>query len=73
MFILPKTSSPTEGVACLPYKTIGLASIAVGVAALGLYLGREIRCRYKFKRRTPYERFSHAGEETAAAEFGMGI
>lgn len=57
----------------LPLKTIGLASVAVGAAALGLYLGRELRSRYKFKRRTPYDRYSHAGDEAAVGEFGMGI
>jgi hypothetical protein len=58
----------------LPFKTIGLASVALGAAALGLYLGRELRSRYKFKRRTPYDRYSHAGDEgTAIGEFGMGI
>jgi len=55
------------------FKILGLASIAVGVAALGLYLGREFRSRYKFKRRTPYDRFSHSGDEAAVGEFGMGI
>jgi hypothetical protein len=57
----------------LPYKTIGLASVALGAAALGLYLGRELRVRYKFKRRTPYDRFSHAGDEGTVGEFGMGV
>ncbi len=57
----------------LPFKVIGLASVAVGAAALGLYLGREFRSRYKFKRRTPYDRFSHAADEVAVGEFGMGI
>jgi hypothetical protein len=56
------------------FKIIGLASVAVGAAALGLYLGREFRSRYKFKRRTPYDRFAHAGDKAAAVgEFGMGI
>jgi hypothetical protein len=56
------------------FKIIGLASIAVGAAALGLYIGREFRSRYKFKRRTPYDRFAHAGDKRAAVgEFGMGI
>jgi hypothetical protein len=57
-----------------PFKIIGLASVAVGAAALGLYLGREFRSRYKFNRRTPYDRFAHAGDKRAAVgEFGMGI
>jgi hypothetical protein len=55
------------------FKIIGLASIAVGVTALGIYVGREFRIRYKFNRRTPYDRFSHAGDEGTVGEFGMGI
>ncbi len=57
----------------LPFKTIGLASVALGAAALGLYFGRELRSRYKFKRRTPYDRFAHAGETGQVGEFGMGV
>lgn len=34
-------------------RALGWASVAVGIAALGLYVGRELRQRYKFKRRTP--------------------
>jgi hypothetical protein len=56
------------------FKIIGLASVAVGAAALGLLIGREFRSRYKFNRRTPYERFSHSGDEgQVVGEFGMGI
>jgi len=56
------------------FKMIGLASLAVGVAALGVYLGRELRSRYKFNRRTPYERYGHSGDGSAAVgEFGMGV
>ena len=59
---------------CLPFKTIGFASIALGAAALGIYLGRELRSRYKFKRRTPYDRYSHAGDDGSnVGEFGMGV
>jgi hypothetical protein len=57
-----------------PFKIIGLASVAVGAAALGLFIGREFRSRYKFNRRTPYDRYAHAGDKrTAVGEFGMGI
>jgi len=55
------------------FKILGLTSVAVGAAALGLYLGRELRSRYKFKRRTPYDRYAHAGDEGPVGEFGMGI
>lgn len=53
-------------------RAVGWTSVAVGVTALGLYVGRELRLRYKFKRRTPSDYFSHAGEDFNA-EFGMGI
>jgi hypothetical protein len=32
----------------------------------------ELRLRYKFKRRTPSDIYSHAGEELGA-EYGVGI
>ena len=54
-------------------KVVGWTSAAVGVAALGLYIGRELRARYKFKHRTPSDFFSHAGDEGLNTEFGMGI
>lgn len=54
-------------------RTLGWASVAVGIAALGLYVGRELRQRYKFKRRTPSDFYSHAGDESPSTEFGMGI
>jgi len=47
---------------------------ALGALALGVYVGREIRSRYKFKRRTPYDYYSHAGDdENGFAEFGFGV
>jgi hypothetical protein len=53
-------------------RAIGWTSVALAVTALGLYVGRELRIRYKFKRRTPTDLFSHAGEEMGA-EYGVGI
>ena len=53
-------------------RAIGWTSVALAVTALGLYVGRELRLRYKFKRRTPSDFYSHAGEEMGA-EYGMGI
>jgi hypothetical protein len=44
----------------------------MGVAAVGLYVGRELRLRYKFKHRTPADFFAHAGDESPA-EYGVGI
>jgi hypothetical protein len=53
-------------------RVIGWFSVGMAVAALGIYLGSELRSRYKFKRRTPYDFYSNAGERQAS-EFGMGI
>jgi len=41
------------------------------VAAVGIYVGRELRKRYKFNHRTPYDFYVHAGEQRG--EFGMGF
>jgi hypothetical protein len=53
-------------------KVIGWFSIGMAVAALSLYVGREIRLRYKFKRRTPYDFYANAGNQQSN-EFGVGI
>jgi hypothetical protein len=53
-------------------RLIGWFSAGMAVAALSIYVGSEIRSRYKFKRRTPYDFYSSAGE-AQASEFGMGI
>jgi hypothetical protein len=52
---------------------VGWTSIALGIAALGVYLGRELRARYKFNHRTQYDFFSHAGDSVCAADYGTGI
>jgi hypothetical protein len=55
-------------------KVIGWLSVGVAVAAIGVYLGRELRCRYKFSHRTPYDFYDHAsGKAQQAGEFGLGI
>jgi hypothetical protein len=55
-------------------KVIGWLSIGMAVAALGIYVGRELRNRYKFNRRTPYDFYDHAvGKEKQAGEFGLGV
>ena len=53
-------------------KVIGWFSVGITVAALGLYVGREIRQRYKFNKRTPYDFYSNAGNRQST-EFGVGI
>jgi hypothetical protein len=47
-------------------------SVGMAVAAVGIVVGAELRSRYRFKRRTPYDFYSNAGEQHAS-EFGVGI
>lgn len=54
-------------------RNIGWVSAGVTVLAVGLVVGRELRCRYKFNRRTPYDAYAHAGDEMPDVEFGVGI
>ncbi len=53
-------------------RAIGWVSLGFGVAAVGLYVGRELRKWYRFNHRTPYDFYSHAAN-SANSEFGMGI
>jgi hypothetical protein len=53
-------------------RVIGWFSVGMVVAALGIYLGKELRSRYKFNKRTPYDFYSNAGEQQIG-EFGVGI
>ena len=52
--------------------TAAWATGAVAVIAAGLYAGRELRTRYKLKRRTPYDYYAHSGDRSDL-EFGVGI
>jgi hypothetical protein len=54
-------------------KTIGWISAALGAVAIGLIVGREIRQRYKFNRRTPYDLYAHSGDELPDADCSVGI
>jgi hypothetical protein len=63
-----ESASPTSRA----LRAVGWTSVALGITALGLYIGHELRVRYKFNRRTPADFYSHAGEEIST-EFGMGI
>jgi hypothetical protein len=53
-------------------RVIGWFSVGMVVAAVGIYLGNELRSRYKFNNRTPYDFYSNAGERHVG-EFGVGI
>jgi len=67
----PEISSPQEEGSAM--WIVGWTSVAVGIAAVGLYVGRELRARYKFNHRTQYDFFSHAGDSVCAADYGTGI
>jgi hypothetical protein len=57
----------------LALRLMGWSSVAVGVIAAGLFVGRELRLRYQFNHRTPSDLFAHAGDESPAADYGVGI
>jgi hypothetical protein len=67
----PEISSPLEEGSAM--WIVGWTSLALGIAAVGLYVGRELRARYKFNHRTQYDFFSHAGDSVCAADYGTGI
>ena len=54
-------------------RNVGLVSAGVTALALGVVVGRELRQRYKFHRRTPYDLYAHAGTRSREIEFGVGI
>jgi hypothetical protein len=79
MYDAPETFMPAEDESLMEEKgeskalrVIGWFSIGIAVAALGIYLGAEMRNRYKFKKRTPYDFYANAGEQQAS-EFGVGV
>jgi hypothetical protein len=53
-------------------RVITWFSVGMAVAALGIFVGAELRSRSKFKRRTPYDFYTNAGEQQAG-EFGVGV
>ena len=54
-------------------KTVGWISAALGAVALGVLVGRELRIRYKFNHRTPYDMYAHSGDEMGDVDWGVGI
>ena len=54
-------------------RTVGWVSAGLTAIALGLIVGREIRQRYKFNRRTPYDFYAHSGDQVQDVDFGVGI
>ena len=53
-------------------KVVTWFSVGIAVAAIGIFVGRELRNRYRFNNRTPYDFYASAGE-AQTGEFGVGI
>lgn len=68
---MTETLDSREG--CKTFRVVGWASVVLGITALGIYIGHELRSRYKFSQRTPYDIFAHAGDSVPTAEYGVGI
>jgi hypothetical protein len=54
-------------------RNVGWISAGLTALALGVVVGREIRQRYKFNRRTPYDLYAHSGDHVQDVDFGVGI
>ena len=67
--ILSIVEPPTEHKAL---RVLGWFSVGMAVAGIGILIGYELRSRYKFNHRTPYDFFSQDEAQTAD-EFGVGI
>jgi hypothetical protein len=52
-------------------QIVGWFSAGLAFAVLSIYVGAEIRSRYLFRKRTPYDFYNNVGEQPA--EFGVGI
>lgn len=54
-------------------RIVGWVSVATGALAVGYLVGRNLRARYLLNHRTPYDFYSHAGDNGNNVEFGMGV
>lgn len=54
-------------------RNLGWVSAGITVLAVGVVIGTELRQRYKFNRRTPYDFYAHSGDQVQDVEFGVGI
>ena len=70
--LVPESSEPEEKTGSIALRVITWFSVGIAVAAVGIYVGAELRNRYRFKKRTPYDFYSNAGSQQAS-EFGVGI
>jgi hypothetical protein len=71
--LTPAVEPPVEEKAgTTALRVITWFSVGMAAAALGIFVGAELRSRYRFKKRTPYDFYSSAGEQQAS-EFGVGV
>ena len=69
----PEIATPDEAVIeRKALRAIGWFGVGMAAASLGIFLGIELRSRYKFKRRTPYDFYSR-GDARQIDEYGVGI
>jgi hypothetical protein len=54
-------------------RNIGWVSAGITILAIGVVVGRELRGRYKFNRRTPYDYYAKSSDERNDVEFGVGV
>ena len=54
-------------------RIVGWTSVATGAVAVGFLVGLNLRARYRMNRRTPYDYYSHAGDNGNHVEYGVGI
>lgn len=54
-------------------RNVSWVSAGITVLAVSVVVGREIRQRYKFHRRTPYDLYAHSGDRVGDVECGVGI
>ncbi len=63
-------SSPTTA----PWiQILGWTSVATGALTVGFFVGKNLRARYRLNHRTPYDFYSHAGDNGHGIEYGVGI
>lgn len=70
---LEDVASTAPGETKLVLRNIGFLSAGITVLALSVVVGRELRKRYKFNHRTPYDIYGHAGDRMHDVECGVGI
>jgi hypothetical protein len=67
------TAVEREGDVMKTLKVIGWISVGLGAVAAGLLAGRELKRRYNFSRRTPYDYYSNSAPDDSSVEHAVGV